>query len=280
MIGYMKELIDGLLTAEYNAFTTFGLKILLAILIIIISKFVIKYINKMIKKIFEKRHVDAAVGSFVASLSNAVLWVIVLIIALSHLGVQTTSFIAVLGAAGLAVGLALQGSLSNFAAGFLIILFRPFKVGDLVEISSILGIVKSISLFNTEMASLDNKKIIIPNSQVMNNVITNITAEDFRRVDFLFRTALNSDLQQVKHLISDVILKHELIIKDDPTKPIFIRMTCINRDSLDFTARAWVLTQDYWQVYFDITEQIKIEFDNNNIIIPLPQMEVRNKQGG
>jgi small conductance mechanosensitive channel len=270
----VSELIhSGLLQHIYELVITFGIKLLIAIAILVFAKFMIKYLVRMIKIVLEKREVDGSIISFLSSLTRAFMWLLFIIVALSTLGIQTTSFIAVLGAVGLAVGLALQGSLSNFAAGFLIILFRPFRIGDLVEVTGTVGIIRSINMFSTEMLTTDNRKIVIPNSQIMNGVITNITAETHRRVDFVFRVSLDSDITKVKSILHDIISKHELVVTDD-SKPIFIRMSAINPENLDFTVRCWSLTSDYWTVFFDINEQTKIEFDKNNITIPLPQMVV------
>jgi small conductance mechanosensitive channel len=272
-----KLLHAGVIGKIYETVATFGIKLILAIAILVFAKFVIKYFVRMITLVLEKREVDKAIVTFLSSLTRAFMWLLFIIVSLSTLGIQTTSFIAVLGAAGLAVGLALQGSLSNFAAGFLIILFRPFRIADVVDVSGIVGIIRSINMFSTELVTPDNRKIVMPNSQIMNGVITNITAEEHRRVDFLFRVSLDTDIEKVKAILHDIVSKHELVIKDE-SKPIFIRMSAINRENLDFTVRCWSLTSDYWTVFFDINEQTKIEFDKNNITIPLPQMVVSMKQ--
>jgi len=252
-----------------------GMNLLVALAILLIGIFAIKIILKTIATLFAKRKLDSAVGTFIQSVLNVLLWILLIIIALSKLGVQTTSFVAILGAAGLAVGLALQGSLSNIAAGFLLIMFRPFSVGDAVEVCGILGTVRSIKLFQTEIISFDNRKHIIPNNQIMNNVLTNITSEPFRRIELLFSVSLDTNIILVKKVITDIISAHPLSIKNDDSMPIIVRMSNISRDSLDFTVRVWSKTTDYWSLYFDLNEQIKISFDKNHIILPLPQMEVK-----
>ncbi|MCL2064934.1 MAG: mechanosensitive ion channel [Candidatus Cloacimonetes bacterium] len=265
--------MENFLSSFYEIISDFGLKLIVAIAILLVGKFIIKYVKWFIKRIFERKEVDVAISTFVISLLNATLWITLIIAALSQLGVQTTSFIAVLGAAGLAIGLALQGSLANFAAGFLIILFRPFKVGDVVDVNENLGIINCINMFSTEMKTFDNRKIIIPNSQIMNNTITNITSEPLRRVDFLFSVAPKSDVQQIKNIIQSQLDKHELILKE----PVpFIRVSNITHSSLDFTVRAWSNTPDYWTVFFDITEQVREEFIKNGIGLPVPQFEIHN----
>jgi len=258
----------------YEIISEFGIKLIVAIAILVAGIFVIKYINWFVNRIFARKEVDAAISSFVISLLNATLWILLFIVALSHLGVQTTSFIAVLGAAGLAIGLALQGSLANFAAGFLIILFRPFKVGDAVDAGGNVGIIQCINMFSTEMNTFDNRKIIVPNSQIMNNTIINITSEPTRRVDFLFSVAPNSDVKQIKSIINNLIDNHELILKQPPP---FFRISSVTHSSIDFTVRTWCNTPDYWTVFFDITEQTREEFVKNEIGLPVPQMKVSSR---
>ena len=263
----MEQLLNKLI--EWGS--TFGIKLIAAIAIFIIGRIIAKGIRKLIVKVMDKRKVDKTISSFISSLTFSALLVFVILAALSQLGIQTTSFMAIIGAAGLAIGLALQGSLSNFASGFLIILFKPFKVGDYVDAGGVSGIISKISVFTTEINSLDNKKIIVPNSQIMNGTIINYTAEKTRRVDLVFGVGYNSDLKKVKDILLGIIEKHELIQKNPES---FVRMGKMNDSSLDFTVRVWTKTEDYWTVYFDLTEQVKIEFDKNGINIPFPQMDV------
>jgi small conductance mechanosensitive channel len=281
----MKAYTERFIDMSFELLHSLGWKILVAIAILIIGKYVIKVLRRTIVKVLEKREVDAAVTCFVSSIVNALLWVMVLIAALSQIGVQTTSFIAILGAAGLAVGLALQGSLSNFAAGFLIILFRPFKVGDAVETAGVFGVIRSINLTSTEIISFDNKKFVIPNSQVMNGVIMNVSAEDLRRVDIVLKISLRSDVTLAKSVALKVIDNHPLVLKNDDPRLVAINranmvaMSGISRDCLDITIRAWGENTNYWTLFFDLHEQLKIEYDNHKIEFPLPQMavEVNNK---
>jgi len=272
--------MQDLLNYLYTLLEKFGINILIALITLIIGKFVIQFLMKLTSRLFNSRGVDAAVASFVKSLLYALLWTVLIIMVLSKIGVQTTSFVAILGAAGLAVGLALQGSLSNFAAGFLIIMFRPFNVGDVVEVCGISGTVKSIKMIQSEIISFDNRLFIIPNNQIMNSVITNVTAEEFRRVDFVFTVCPSSNIQKVKDVIGGIINAHNLAIKDDNSKPVIIRLSNISRDALDFSVRVWCKTPDYWPLYFDLTEQIKVDFDKNGIVFPLPQMEIRTVGDG
>jgi small conductance mechanosensitive channel len=260
-----------LLPKIYVWISAFGVKLLAAIAILIVGRIIVKTIKKLILKVLKKRNVDNTISSFVSSLTYSVLWIFVILAALAQVGIQTTSFMAIIGAAGLAIGLALQGSLSNFAAGFLIILFRPFKVGDYVEAGGVSGIISNISIFTTELNSVDNKKIVVPNAQIMNGTITNYSAEETRRVDLVFGVGYESDMKKVKDILMGIIEKHELILKDPAP---FVRLGKLNDSSIDFTVRVWSKTSDYWDVYFDLTEQAKIEFDKNGLNIPYPQMDV------
>ena len=263
--------MEELLPKFYEWGATFGIRIIAAIAIIIIGRFVIKIVRNIIVKIMGKRLIEKAIISFTASLINAVLWIFVIMAALSQIGIETTSFIAIIGAAGLAIGFALQGTLSNFAAGLLLILFKPFRVNDAVEAAGIMGAVNNITMFTTTFKSFDNKTIIVPNSQIMSGVITNYTTEGKRRVDFKFGVSYDSDIKKVKEIIRGVMDKHEMVHKDPEP---FIRLGELADSSINFTSRCWTDTPNYWTVFFDVTEQVKEEFDKNGISIPFPQMDV------
>ncbi|MCK5051409.1 MAG: mechanosensitive ion channel [Candidatus Cloacimonetes bacterium] len=263
----MEELIPKLI--EWGS--AFGLKLIAAVAILIVGRIVAKSVRKLIVKVMDKRKVDKTISSFISSLVFSGLYIFVILAALSQVGIQTTSFMAIIGAAGLAIGLALQGSLSNFAAGFLIILFRPFKLGDYVEAGGVSGSVSKISIFTTEINTVDNKKIIVPNAQIMNGTITNYTAEKTRRVDLTFGVGYETKASKVENILSKIINKHELILKDPEP---FVRLGNLGDSSIDFTVRVWTKTEDYWTVYFDLIESAKEEFDKENINIPYPQMDV------
>ena len=263
----MEELIPKLI--EWGS--VLGLKLIAAIAILVIGRIVAKSIRKLIVKVMDKRKVDKTISSFISSLVFSGLYIFVILAALSQIGIQTTSFMAIIGAAGLAIRLALQGSLSNFASGFLIILFRPFKLGDYVEAGGVSGSVSKISIFTTNINTVDNKKIIVPNAQIMNGTITNYTAEKTRRVDLTFGVGYEADISKVKDILNIIINKHKLILKDPEP---FVRLGNLGDSSIDFTVRVWTKTEDYWTVYFDLTENAKEEFDNENISIPYPQMDV------
>jgi small conductance mechanosensitive channel len=249
----------------------FGLKLLAAVAILVFGRIAVNLIRKFILRVMRRRKIEEAITTFTASLTYTLLWTFVILSALASLGVETTSFMTVIGAAGLAIGLALQGSLSNFAAGFLLIILRPFKVGDFVEASGVTGSINKISIFTTEFLTPDNKREIVPNSSIMNGIIINYTAEDKRRIDLTIGVGYESDLLQVKEVIKSVLEKHDYVLKDP--EPL-VRLGKMNDSSLDFVVRAWVQTQDYWDVYFDLNEGIKLALDKAKINIPFPQMDV------
>ncbi len=263
----MEQLLNKLI--EWGA--TFGIKIIAAVAILIIGRMVSKVLQKLIVKVMDKKNVDKTISSFASSMVFSALYIFVILAALSQIGIQTTSFMTIIGAAGLAIGLALQGSLSNFAAGFLIILFRPFKLGDYVEAGGVSGSISKISIFTTDINTVDNKKIIVPNAQIMNGTITNYTAEKTRRVDLTFGVGYEADISKVKDILNKIIKEHKLILKDPEP---FVRLGNLGDSSIDFTVRVWSKTEDYWTVHFDLIESAKEEFDKANISIPYPQMDV------
>ena len=250
------------------------LQLLLAIVIWIVGSYLIKTFKKVIIKSMEKKGVDPSLKSFLGSLITAVLYVMLVIITISTIGVQTSSLVAVLGAAGLAIGLALQGSLSNFAGGVLIIIFRPFNVGDFIEMGSMSGTVKEIQIFQTFLDTPDNKRVVIPNGQLSNNSLINYTRTPTRRIDMKFSVGYNSDIKLVRNLIEEIINKNGFVLKDHE---ILVRLETLADSSMIFVVKVWALNENYWDVYYDITENIKNNFDKNGIEIPYPKMDVNIK---
>ena len=259
----------------YDLITLYGVKVIAALVIFIIGRWVSKGFQKVAVRLMEKRDVDATIVGFVGNLTYIALLVFVIIAALGQLGIQTTSFIAVLGAAGLAIGLALQGSLSNFASGFLMLIFRPFKVGDYVEAAGVAGTVESIQIFTTTLKTPDNKTVIIPNANVTGDNIVNWTVKGTRRVDMVFGIGYEDDIDKAKQIITDVISKDERILKD---QPVLIAVSELADSSVNFVVRPWVKIEDYWGVYFDAMENIKKAFDEAGISIPYPQQDVHMYQ--
>ena len=223
----------------------------------------------------EKANVDAVLVGFLSNIVFYLLMVAVLITAVSQLGIQTTSFVAVLGAAGLAVGLALQGSLSNFSSGVLIILFRPFKVGDFVEAGGVTGVIDEIGILVTELHTPDNKGIIVPNSQIMGGHIVNFNAHETRRCDMVFGIGYGDDIDKAKGILLDILNSDERVLKDPA--PV-VTVSALADSSVNFNVRPWVKASDYWGVFFDTHEQVKKRFDAEGVSIPFPQRDVHIHQ--
>lgn len=252
-----------------------GLKILTAALILVAGRWVARFIRHGTEKVMSRSNVDATLIPFVGNLVYFALITFVILAALAHLGVQTTSFIAVIGAAGLAVGLALQGSLANFAAGVLMLIFRPFKVDDFIEGAGVSGVVEEINIFTTHLRTLDNKTVIIPNAKITGDNITNYTRKEKRRVDLVVGVSYKDDIGKVKRVISDVLGGDARVLKDPaPT----VAVLELGESSVNFAVRPWVSTADYWNVYFDTTENLKKRFDAEGIHIPFPQRDVHIHQ--
>ena len=243
----------------------------IAIAIFYVGKMVVGMIVRGMRKVMQKQEIDKTLETFVSNLVRIVLMVVVVIAAISQLGIETTSFIAIFGAAGLAVGLALQGSLSNFAAGVLIVLFRPYRVGDFIEGAGIAGVVEQVQILTTVLRTGDNKRIIVPNGQIMESIITNYSANDTRRVDMVVGVSYDDDLDKVRSVLEDLVAAEERIL-DDPACTIAVSE--LADSSVNFVVRPWVTTADYWGVKFDLTEAIKKRFDKEGISIPFPQRDV------
>jgi len=252
----------------------FSLKLIVAILIFYVGRWVALGVSRLIGKALLLRHVDRAVVSFLSSIAYAGVLIAFALIALSHLGIQTASFLAILGAAGLAIALALQGSLSNFASGVLIIVFRPFKSGDFVEVAGISGVVQRIDIFQTIFKTTDNKKIIVPNSQITGSPITNYSAEPTRRVDLVIGISYDSDLRLAKQILQELVSSDSRI----HTQPApVIAVSALADSSVQLVLRPWVDSHNYWPVYWDLLEQVKLRFDAAGIEIPFPQMSLHMK---
>jgi small conductance mechanosensitive channel len=249
----------------------FGINLVLALLIFYVGKLVVNLIVRGTAKVMQAQEVDKTLQTFVCNLERMVLMVIVIIAAIGQLGIQTTSFIAIFGAAGLAVGLALQGSLSNFASGVLIVLFRPYKVGDFIEGAGISGVVVEVQILTTVVKTGDNKQIIVPNGQIMNSIITNYSANDQRRVDMVVGVSYDDDLDKVRSTLQELIDADDRIL-DEPACTIAV--SALADSSVNFVVRPWVKTADYWGVMFDMTEAIKKRFDKEGISFPFPQQDV------
>ena len=247
------------------------LNIFFAAVIVIVGRTVVSWLVKLSRKIMVRANMDPILINFSSSIINILLLLFVLIAALDQLGVNTTSMIAVLGAAGLAVGLALKDSLQNFAAGVMLIMYRPFRIGHFVEVAGVLGIVEQITIFNTVMRTPDNREIIVPNGNIYAGVITNYSARDTRRIDMVFGIGYDDDLLKAKQIITDIVTGHELVLNDP--EPI-IRVAELGDSSITFNVWPWVNASDLATVRADLIETIKLAFDANGISIPYPQMDV------
>lgn len=254
--------------------TSWGIKLLAALVLLVVGLKLIKHFKKWIKSSPRLDKLDTGVRSFLASFANILLYIILIITIASVLGIPATSFITLLASCGVAIGLALQGSLSNFAGGLMLLLFKPFKVGDYVQVATEEGKVLEISVVYTVILTADNKRITIPNGTLTNSVIINYSAEELRRVDMTFTTAYDCDIEKTKKIITEVIKAHALTLSDP--EPL-VRLSMHGDSALTYTARAWCKNDNYWDVKFDITEKVKEEFDKQGIEIPYPQMDIHVK---
>ncbi|PKI13187.1 mechanosensitive ion channel family protein [Colwellia sp. 12G3] len=253
----------------------FGVQFLLAIVTYFVGNFIIKKVLNLVELALAKKKVEITLHKFLLSILGTLLKAIQIIVFASMLGIQTASFIAILGAAGLAIGLALQGSLANFAGGVLILLFRPFKNGDAIKAQGYVGSVEEIQIFNTILKTFDNQRIIIPNGLLSNGCVTNINVNGTRRVDMVFGIGYNDDIVKAKALLRSIIEADERVLKD---QAVDIWVGEHGESSVNLFVRPWAKAEDYWGIYFDMMEKVKIEFDKANITIPFPQRDVHIHQ--
>lgn len=254
---------------------TYGPKLLLALFVLVIGFWVIGILLRGVDRALDSAKVDATLTRFLHSIISVVLKLLLIVVFASMIGVETASLIAMLGAAGLAIGLALQGSLANFAGGVLILLFKPFKAGDIIESQGYLGRVREIQIFNTILLTLDNQRVIIPNSLLSNGCVTNLFCEETRRVDVTFGISYEDDITKVKKLLHDLISSDERVLKD----PAFEIYVSAHADSsINILTRCWVKSEDYWPMHFGLIEKVKFAFDENDITIPFPQRDVHLHQ--
>jgi small conductance mechanosensitive channel len=255
----------------------FAINLVKAIAIFYFGKLLVRLIVGTMRKVMLTQDIEDTLENFVLTLLRMFLMIIVFIAAISALGIQTTSFVAILGAAGLAIGLALQGSLSNFASGVLIVFFKPYRIGDFVEAAGIAGVVEEVEILTTVFKTGDNKRIIVPNGQVMGSVITNYSANPTRRVDMVIGVSYEDDLDKVRATLEELIAAEDRVLDDPPHK---IAVSELADSSVNFIVRPWVKTEDYWGVMFDMTEAIKKRFDSEGISFPFPQQDVHLYKAG
>ncbi|CZF78800.1 small-conductance mechanosensitive channel MscS [Grimontia marina] len=259
------------LVSNQELMIQYAMNVVTALLILFVGNWVVKKVAGSVATVLKKRELDQTVVDFIENMVRYVMFAIVLIAALGRVGVETASIVAVIGAAGLAIGLALQGSLSNFAAGVLIVTFRPFKSGDYVEVGGVAGSVASIQIFSTVLTTPDNKMVVVPNGTVISSPITNYSRHATRRIDFIIGVSYKADLQKTKEVLTRIVKADERVLQDpEPT----IGVHALMDSSVNFVVRPWVKTEDYWSTYFDLMQAIKEGLDAEGIEIPFPQMDV------
>ena len=265
------EYLEKLLEQAPELAAIYGTKILLALVIFTVGKYFANVMKKITSSLLLKRNIDMTVASFVSNMAWAVVFVFTIIATLSQFGVQTASLVAIVGAAGLAVGLALQGSLSNFAAGVLMVIFRPCRIGDYIEAAGVSGTVDEITIFSTRLVTPDNKVVIAPNAAIMDGTITNYSALGKRRLDLVVGVSYDADIKQTKALLIEVINSNKFTLQD-PAHTVGILE--LADSSVNFAVRPWVKTSDYWGAYFSMQEELKLALDAAGIAIPYPQLDL------
>ena len=268
-IEHVEDKVTRYTDLAYQYGTEYGIKILGSLLIFFIGKWVARKVIMLMRKGMERANVDPILVSFASNAMYVGAIVVIIIAAISNLGVETTSFVAVFGAAGLAIGLALKDTLANVGAAVLIIFFRPFKVGDFIEVSGVMGNVKSMNLFSTTLTTTDNRSIIIPNGTLIGGNIINYTGNNTRRIDMVFDIDFKDDLKLAKEVVMGVLLSNPKVLKEPA--PV-VAVGALAQNSVQIFARPWVKVDDYWDGMFEMTEAVKLEFDKNGISIPFPQM--------
>lgn len=251
--------------------TDYGFKVLLAIAILVVGRFVAKLVTKLVKKSMKKGRVEKTIASFLSNIVYGLLLVCVVIAALNQLGIETTSLAAIVAAAGLAIGLSLKDSLSNFASGVMVVLFKMFKVGDFIEVNGTSGTVSAIEIFTTTLNTGDNRKVIIPNSAMTSDNIINFSANDTRRVDMIFGCGYGDDIKRAKDVLMEILKADERILEEPAP---LVAVSELADSSVNFVVRPWVKTSDYWAVKFAVTEAVKTRFDEEGISIPFPQRDM------
>jgi small conductance mechanosensitive channel len=249
----------------------YGLNILFALVIFVVGRMIVKSLVKLSKKLLSKAKLDDILVNFVSGIISSILTLFIIIAAVGKLGVDTTSLVAIIGAAGLAIGLSLQSSLQNFASGVMLIVFRPFTSGDFVEVAGISGVVEKVSIFSTLMRTGDNKTLIVPNGKIYGDVITNYSTKETRRIDMVFGIGYDDDIKKAKDLLVEILQQDERILEDPAP---LVAVSELADSSVNFVVRPWVKSADYWSVRFDIHEKVKLRFDQESISIPYPQMDV------
>lgn len=265
--GRFHELLDQFLTFSIDLLG----KLLIVLALFFVGKWIIRKIHKFLNNIFSKRSMDSALKGFLLNLTNVILFTSLFIVIINIVGTQTVSLAAIIGSAGLAIGLAVKDNLANFAGGVMLLFNKPFKGGDYIQAQNIEGTVKTVGILYTTLTTIDNKTVYIPNGPLSTGTITNYTTQENRRVDLLIGVDYGSDVELVKKILLNAALQHPKVL-DDPAP--FARMSKMNDSSIDFVLRVWVKSPDYWEVNFDLTEEIYKQLNANGLNIPFPQMTV------
>ena len=268
----VSERLEGVLKSLIEHSAELGFAIIKAVIVFVVGRMIINLLNKVVKNILIKRNFDPSVKSFVSSLVNVTLTILVIISIVGALGVQTTSFAALLASAGVAVGMALSGNLSNFAGGLIVLLFKPYKVGDFIDYQGQSGTVREIQMFHTILKTTDNKVIYIPNGSLSSGVIVNYSNQQTRRIDWVFGVDYGTDYDHVKQVLETILAKETRILQE-PDKP-FIALTALADSSVNILVRVWVKSEDYWSVYFDMNKTVYEVFNKEGINFPFPQLTV------
>jgi small conductance mechanosensitive channel len=266
-----QQMLDTAIQFLQNQGMPFIINLFTAILIFWIGKKVVKVIVKLVKKVLEKAKMDDMLVSFVGAILNGLLMIVIAVAALDQLGVPTNSLVALIGAAGIAIGMAMKDSLNNFACGVLLIVFKPFKIGDFVEAAGVAGTIEKISIFNTIFKTGDNKQVIVANGSIYGGTITNFSAKPTRRVDMVFGIGYDADIKKAKEILMDIVVADERVLADPAP---LVAVSELADSSVNFVVRPWVNSADYWNVNRDTHEKVKLAFDDAGISIPFPQMDV------
>lgn len=270
------ERVIGYTYHEINQFfVQVGINLLIAILIFAIGFWLAKLISRTLKRLLIKSNIDTGLVTFLSSLTSILLKILVIITGITELGVEMTSFLTILGATGLAIGMAFSGTLSNFAGGIMMLIFKPFKVGDLIEAQGVTGVVKEILIFNTFLTTFDNKIIVLPNGPLANGNIINYTRAEKRRVDFTFSIAYGDDLKLAKDTLQKFIKENKLILKDPEP---FVGLGQLADSSINIVVKVWTKTDDYWPVFYALNERVYNEFPEVGLNFPFPQLDIHMKQ--
>lgn len=261
-----------------NLAVSFCIKVIIALIVFYVGRFIIRKINQLLTNIFEKKHVDLSLSTFMTSFTNILLYFILVVTIIGILGIETSSFLAIFASAGVAIGMALSGTLQNFAGGILILILKPYKVGDYIEAQGFAGTVKEIIMFNTVITTPDNKTILIPNGALSTGSINNYSKQEFRRVDWSIGISYGDNYENAAKAIRDILNSDDRVVKNNPAQPVFVAIKELADSSVNLTARAWCASNDYWPLFFDMNNRFYTELPDMGVNFPFPQLDVHLKK--